>query len=183
MQLDDIRRQLTWSDVALQRGAPMRARPEQPTCCLQDRSEPFRACYLVSSLQLTSDRSSSHCAPVGPSNTGWNDHWNDMPAVPLTRSAARGRAGASGPPRPSTPPDRAPAASSAETERHRSGLRGEAQRLPFLRACLRRCSRFSAGRAIGATGVLGRPGCAGPGGCGCCGATTICCAIMIQARP
>jgi hypothetical protein len=65
---------------------------EPPTCCSQDRSGSSTACWPMLSLQLTSDRSSSQCAPVRPSSTRWNDKRNDRPA--LSRSTdRRGAAG------------------------------------------------------------------------------------------
>ena len=50
---------------------------EPPTCCLQDSGQPSARCWRVLSFQLTSDRSSSQCAPVGPSSAWWNDRGND----------------------------------------------------------------------------------------------------------
>jgi hypothetical protein len=48
--------------------------------------------WQVLSLQLTSDRSSSQCAPVGPSSARWNDKWNDMPATQPSSVGGLGRA-------------------------------------------------------------------------------------------
>jgi hypothetical protein len=71
-------------------GAGYKVPPAQsrPACCLQDRRGSSTACWRVLSLQLRSDRSSSQCAPVGPSGPRWNDRKNDMPAAPphATRS-------------------------------------------------------------------------------------------------
>src|SRR5215216_1347112 len=105
---------------------------------LQDSSGSSTACWRVLSLQLTSDRSSSQCAPVRPSSAGWNDIENDIPPLhptPCRSNVALGRAGASGPPRPLAPPNRAPAASSTERGRHRrnaESLRPDTSRLTCL---------------------------------------------------
>jgi len=105
---------------------------------LQDSSGSSTACWRVLSLQLTSDRSSSQCAPVRPSSAWWNDIENDIPPLhptPCRSNVALGRAGASGPPRPLAPPNRAPAASSTERGRHRrnaESLRPDTSRLTCL---------------------------------------------------
>jgi hypothetical protein len=62
---------------------------EPPTCCLQDRRGSSTACWRVLSLQLTSDRSSSQCAPVGPSSPRWNDQQNDQRAWTLVQVATQ----------------------------------------------------------------------------------------------
>jgi hypothetical protein len=48
--------------------------------CLQDSGQPSVECWPVLSLQLTSDASSSQCAPVGPGSAWWNDKRNDIGA-------------------------------------------------------------------------------------------------------
>jgi hypothetical protein len=86
---------------------------EPPTCCLQDSGESSAGCWRVLSLQLTSDRSSSQYAPVGPSSARWNDKQNDT----SRRSAwcpvdaiGGARPVPGGPAAPMAPPIRAPPA-------------------------------------------------------------------------
>jgi len=54
---------------------------EQAGSDLQDSRGSSTAYWPVVSLQLRSDRSSSQCAPVGPSSARWNDIENDKRAL------------------------------------------------------------------------------------------------------
>src|SRR4029453_9051291 len=65
------------------------AEARTPTCCLQDSSGSSTACWPVRSLQLTSEGSSSQCAPVGPSSAWWNDQRNDQRAWALVQVATQ----------------------------------------------------------------------------------------------
>jgi hypothetical protein len=60
---------------------------------LQDSGQPSAGCWRVLSVQLRSDASSGQCAPVGPSNTRWNDRRNDRRGSvgPRRAGGSRGR--------------------------------------------------------------------------------------------